>query len=136
MLASIYSDWSEPWLDDSRARGADLLPAASLFWYCSAANIFLCSRFFSIIMEFDLFGYMLTDTTGFAFTYIIAKIWFGCTVICYTHYPTISTDMLLRVQERRPTYNNDSRISQSVAASFLKLMYYKVRLISFVSLIL
>lgn len=67
------------------------------------------------------------DSTGYAFSYVIAKVWFGCTVVCYTHYPQISTDMLQRVQERRPTYNNDTRISNSVVASFAKLWYYKVR---------
>ena len=71
------------------------------------------------------------DTTGYAFSYVIAKVWFGCTVVCYTHYPQISTDMLQCVQERRPTYNNDERISNSVVASFAKLWYYKVRLFLF-----
>lgn len=66
------------------------------------------------------------DTTGYAFTYVIAKLWFGCTVVSYTHYPQISSDMLQRVQERRPSFNNDARISQSVTASFAKLVYYKV----------
>jgi alpha-1,2-mannosyltransferase len=65
------------------------------------------------------------DSTGYAFSYLIAKIWFGCTVVSYTHYPQISTDMLQRVQERRPTYNNDIRISRSTAASIVKLIYYK-----------
>jgi hypothetical protein len=56
----------------------------------------------------------------------VAKVWFGCTVVSYTHYPTISTDMLQAVQERRPSYNNDQRVSGSLTASKLKLVYYKV----------
>lgn len=51
------------------------------------------------------------DTSGYAFTYPLARV-FGCTVICYTHYPTISTDMLSRVREHNAMYNNDSRIAQ------------------------
>ncbi|XP_059664736.1 GDP-Man:Man(3)GlcNAc(2)-PP-Dol alpha-1,2-mannosyltransferase-like isoform X2 [Cornus florida] len=51
------------------------------------------------------------DTSGYAFTYPVALI-FGCKVICYTHYPTISLDMLSRVRGRSSMYNNDALISQ------------------------
>lgn len=30
------------------------------------------------------------DTTGCAFTYIVARILAGCNVVAYVHYPTIS----------------------------------------------
>ena len=43
---------------------------------------------------------------------------------CTAHYPQISTDMLQRVQERRPSHNNASRISQSSWLSWCKLCYY------------
>ena len=43
------------------------------------------------------------DTTGLAFTYPIVKMLTGATVLSYTHYPTISTDMLQRVREKRTT---------------------------------
>ncbi|RWR91184.1 Glycosyl transferase [Cinnamomum micranthum f. kanehirae] len=39
------------------------------------------------------------DTSGYAFTYPLARL-FGCKVICYTHYPTISSDMVSRVRQR------------------------------------
>ncbi|PIA32352.1 hypothetical protein AQUCO_04500152v1 [Aquilegia coerulea] len=39
------------------------------------------------------------DTSGYAFTYPLARM-FGCKVICYTHYPTISSDMVSRVWRR------------------------------------
>lgn len=51
------------------------------------------------------------DTSGYAFTYPIARL-FGCKVICYTHYPTISTDMLSRVREQSSMYNNDATIAK------------------------
>jgi len=41
------------------------------------------------------------DTTGAAFTYWPARLLFACQVLAYVHYPTISTDMLQRVWERR-----------------------------------
>ncbi|URE49398.1 Glycosyl transferases group 1 [Musa troglodytarum] len=47
------------------------------------------------------------DTSGYAFTYPLAWI-FGCKVICYTHYPTISSDMVSRVLQSSSMYNNDS----------------------------
>lgn len=45
---------------------------------------------------------------------------FGCTVISYTHYPTISTDMLHRVETGRIMYNNTGRFRQ------LRIIYYKL----------
>ena len=48
------------------------------------------------------------DTTGAAFTLPLARLFFGCggRVGAYVHYPTISTDMLRVVVERRPAFNN------------------------------
>ena len=63
------------------------------------------------------------DTTGHAFTYPVVKLLTGATVLSYTHYPTISTDMLQRVREQRATYNNDAFISSSTTISTLKLLY-------------
>jgi alpha-1,2-mannosyltransferase len=51
------------------------------------------------------------DTSGYAFTYVLARA-AGSFVMCYTHYPTISTDMLERVRSRASLYNNDVRISR------------------------
>lgn len=51
------------------------------------------------------------DTSGYAFTYPVARI-FGCKVICYTHYPTISLDMISHVRERNSMYNNNALIAQ------------------------
>lgn len=65
------------------------------------------------------------DTTGCAFTYLVARIVFGCKVIAYVHYPTISTDMLSMVWERRRvTYNNQAYITKSRITTIVKLIYY------------
>jgi glycosyltransferase involved in cell wall biosynthesis len=66
------------------------------------------------------------DTTGYAFTLPVAKLLAACRVACYVHYPTITTDMLRRVHDRRPTYNNGSWISQSAGATYAKLLYYHI----------
>ncbi|GAB2215601.1 hypothetical protein Droror1_Dr00019990 [Drosera rotundifolia] len=65
------------------------------------------------------------DTSGYAFTYPLARL-FGCKVICYTHYPTISTDMLLRVRSGSSMYNNDSLIARSIWLSRCKVLYYTI----------
>jgi alpha-1,2-mannosyltransferase len=38
------------------------------------------------------------DTTGYAFTYFVARILAGCDVVAYVHYPTISMVSLYPVQ--------------------------------------
>ncbi|KAJ6676524.1 GDP-MAN:MAN(3)GLCNAC(2)-PP-DOL ALPHA-12-MANNOSYLTRANSFERASE [Salix viminalis] len=63
------------------------------------------------------------DTSGYAFTYPVARV-FGCKVICYTHYPTISLDMISRVRDRSSMYNNDASIAKSGWLSRCKILYY------------
>lgn len=63
------------------------------------------------------------DTSGYAFTYPVARL-FGCKVICYTHYPTISLDMISRVRDRSSMYNNDTSIARSGWLSWCKIIYY------------
>ncbi|XP_022942931.1 GDP-Man:Man(3)GlcNAc(2)-PP-Dol alpha-1,2-mannosyltransferase [Cucurbita moschata] len=63
------------------------------------------------------------DTSGYAFTYPLARL-FGCIVVCYTHYPTISLDMLSRVRGRSSMYNNDALIAKSSWLSQCKVIYY------------
>jgi alpha-1,2-mannosyltransferase len=65
------------------------------------------------------------DTTGCAFTYVPAVLLFGCQVLAYVHYPTISTDMLKLVWERRRTaYNHSEYIAKSAWNTYIKLVYY------------
>jgi len=72
------------------------------------------------------------DTTGCAFTYVVAAILFGCKVIAYVHYPTISTDMLNLVWERRRSaYNHNEYISKSRLATTIKLIYYSIFAVSY-----
>ena len=66
------------------------------------------------------------DSMGYAFTYPIFRYLASVPVIAYVHYPTISTDMLERVKERRPTYNNRGLIANSAQASQLKIIYYRL----------
>lgn len=66
------------------------------------------------------------DTTGCAFTYFVARVLAGCQVAAYVHYPTISTDMLSLVWERRPSYNHNVDIAKSTLITYVKLVYYAI----------
>jgi alpha-1,2-mannosyltransferase len=70
--------------------------------------------------------HVFIDTTGFAFTYPLARYIFGCSVCAYVHYPTISLDMLQLVWERRPTYNHSAVIAKNPVWNFIKLTYYSL----------
>jgi alpha-1,2-mannosyltransferase len=41
---------------------------------------------------------VFVDTVGVGFAYPMIKLVFGVKVVSYTHYPTISTDMLKQTQ--------------------------------------
>jgi alpha-1,2-mannosyltransferase len=41
--------------------------------------------------------HLFVDTMGYAFGYWLARLFGGCKVGCYVHYPTVSTDMIGRV---------------------------------------
>lgn len=66
------------------------------------------------------------DTMGYSFTYPLFRYLGGCSIGCYVHYPTISTDMLTRVVNRFSAHNNHSLISRSRVLSQLKIVYYKL----------
>jgi alpha-1,2-mannosyltransferase len=60
---------------------------------------------------------------GYAFTLPLVKVLGGMAVGAYVHYPTISTDMLRRVQTRKRLYNNADIISSNFILSQGKLLY-------------
>jgi len=70
--------------------------------------------------------HIFVDTTGFAFSYPIARWISGCKVVSYTHYPTISTDMFRVVKSRKAQFNNDARVASSAIRTHAKLFYYRV----------
>ncbi|KAM0790159.1 hypothetical protein ACM66B_005478 [Microbotryomycetes sp. NB124-2] len=64
------------------------------------------------------------DTMGYAFTYPFVSLLCKVQVGSYTHYPTISTDMLRRVQSRQAGHTNTSMVASSTLLSAVKLVYY------------
>ncbi|KAI8379157.1 uncharacterized protein BYT42DRAFT_567764 [Radiomyces spectabilis] len=66
------------------------------------------------------------DTMGYGFTYPLVRAFTDCKIAAYVHYPTISSDMLQRVYERREQYNNSRQLSLSTIWSTGKLVYYHI----------
>ncbi|XP_076618718.1 ALG11 alpha-1,2-mannosyltransferase [Colletes latitarsis] len=65
------------------------------------------------------------DTMGYAFTYPLFRYIGGCRVATYTHYPTISTDMLRHIYRRVVSHNNRRVIARNPFLSAAKIAYYK-----------
>lgn len=68
---------------------------------------------------------------GYAFTYPLFRYIGGCRIATYTHYPTISTDMLRHIYRRVVSHNNRPVIARNPFLSAAKIAYYK--LFAFVS---
>lgn len=66
------------------------------------------------------------DSMGYAFTLPLFRYLGDCTVGCYVHYPTVSTDMLEKVSTRQEGHNNPSFITKSWFLSTVKVQYYKL----------
>lgn len=66
------------------------------------------------------------DTMGYAFTYPLFKYVGGCRIGSYTHYPTISTDMLRHVYRRVISHNNRRIIARNPFLSAAKIAYYRL----------
>ncbi|KAF7729975.1 asparagine-linked glycosylation protein [Apophysomyces ossiformis] len=64
------------------------------------------------------------DTMGYAFTYPLVYLTAKIKIAAYVHYPIISSDMLQRVYECRPQYNNDARFATNAVWRIGKLIYY------------
>ncbi|KAH7907372.1 mannosyltransferase [Hygrophoropsis aurantiaca] len=69
---------------------------------------------------------LFIDTMGYGFTFHVVSWLGGMPVGAYIHYPTISTNMLARVQSRQQGVTNSSAISSSSILSHGKLLYYRL----------
>ncbi|OZJ03077.1 hypothetical protein BZG36_04609 [Bifiguratus adelaidae] len=66
------------------------------------------------------------DTMGYAFTYPLVYLLCGCKIAAYVHYPTISSDMLAKVQDGTPRFTTDTTERRSWLWRFAKLGYYHI----------
>ena len=63
---------------------------------------------------------------GYAFTFHIVSILTGVNVGAYIHYPTISTEMIHRVESRVALHNNSASVSSSTFLTQGKLLLVSV----------
>ncbi|KAI9469760.1 MAG: mannosyltransferase [Benjaminiella poitrasii] len=84
----------------------------------------------SIIIGYEAISKLVPDvyfdTMGYAFTYPLVHHLTKVKIATYTHYPTISSDMVNRVYERREAHNNDAKLASSAIWSTGKLIYYRL----------
>ncbi|KAI7902045.1 uncharacterized protein BX663DRAFT_511548 [Cokeromyces recurvatus] len=84
----------------------------------------------SIIIGYEAISKLVPDvffdTMGYAFTYPLVHYLTKVRIVTYTHYPTISSDMVNRVYERRAAHNNDAKLASSIIWSTGKLFYYRM----------
>ncbi|KAG9291419.1 hypothetical protein G9A89_021837 [Geosiphon pyriformis] len=109
---AIVHLYNRRWVEDSRYPRVTLLGQ-------SLGSIYLGWEALSRLVPDVYF-----DTMGYAFTYPLVKKISGCKIAAYVHYPTISSDMLQKVQERRPSFNNQEEIARSFIYTNGKLLYY------------
>ncbi|KAF8315599.1 glycosyltransferase family 4 protein [Clavulina sp. PMI_390] len=69
---------------------------------------------------------IFVDTMGYAFTFSFIPRANTLPIGAYVHYPTISTDMLNRVRERKSGVTNADVVAKSSLRSAVKLRYYQL----------
>ncbi|PWN54360.1 EBP-domain-containing protein [Violaceomyces palustris] len=91
----------------------------------------LGQSFGSMVMAAEAMGEMIPDvfidTMGYAFAFPVVRHFApNIPIGAYIHYPTISTDMLRRVEKRESGHTNDSKVAKSAFRSKAKLFYYRI----------
>jgi alpha-1,2-mannosyltransferase len=100
-------------------------PSFTLLWQ-SVAHARLALEAVQQSTKMGLFPQLWVDTTGCAFSYVVASLLYACKVVAYVHYPMISTDMISKVQQRGAGFNNDAAIAASSSRSTAKYVYYRL----------
>jgi alpha-1,2-mannosyltransferase len=120
--------------------GFDSLPSNLRFFNVGPATFLLPNRFphFTLLLQafysmiyalkclFIVVPRVVIDTTGAPFAAPIWKLFGGCRVVLYTHYPFISTDMLSDVENQRCSVNNAENIKASKLKTRIKVLYYRI----------
>ena len=94
-------------------------PSWTLFWQLIAYNSVCAESLRAAPCD------MFIDTIGVGFAYPLVKLFFGCKVISYTHYPTISSDMLKQINTDQ--FNN--KVSSSPVLKLGKYIYYRILMV-------
>lgn len=95
---------------------AENYPSWTLLWQLIAYNK-VCAEALRL-KPCDVF----IDTIGVGFAYPLVKILFGCKIVSYTHYPTISSDMISQIDTNQ--FNN--QVAGNPLLKIGKRFYYHV----------
>lgn len=96
-------------------------PSWTLFWQAIAYNRVCFEALFSSGAPCDIF----IDTIGVGFAYPLVKLLFGCRIISYTHYPTISSDMVNQIDTKLAAESSFKRMLKRLYYYALKFAYSK-----------
>jgi len=100
-MAGVPPPRAKPRIDVPSMGGPLGIHPRSFHWY----NLL---RFF--VTEID---HMTVDTMGFAFTFPIVSILAGVNIGAYVHYPTISAEMIHRVESNVALHDSSAPVSYS-----------------------
>ena len=92
-------------------------PTFTLFWQ-ALASWRVCFHAVNIA-PCDIF----VDTLGIAYAYPIVKLFFGCKIYSYTHYPIVRTDMVETVRKGEVQFNNKD---DGALRKYVKVIYYQI----------
>jgi len=118
-LEHVKSRLSFHFLSSCRYSDPGLYPRLTMF----RQNIGSLYAAFEVLSDWGT-PHVLIDTNGQPFIYPVFRLLAQCQVITYTHYPTISSNMLSRVRDRSVQVNNSANIARSSLFTSLKLAYY------------
>eukprot|EP00698_Gefionella_okellyi_P025492 TRINITY_DN9361_c0_g1_i1.p1 TRINITY_DN9361_c0_g1~~TRINITY_DN9361_c0_g1_i1.p1 ORF type:complete len:470 (-),score=64.83 TRINITY_DN9361_c0_g1_i1:490-1899(-) len=108
-----------------RLRYRKLLEASTYPWFTMVLQS-LGSAILGAQALWKCYPHIFVDTAGHAFTYPLVRLLGNAQIGCYTHYPTISTDMLQRVSAGSADYNHRASIAKSPLRTQAKLLYYRI----------
>ena len=100
-MANVHPTRAEPWINVPRVGGRLETRPRPFYWYDML-------QFY--VTEVD---HTIIDTMGYAFTFHVVSILAGVNIGAYVHYPTISTEMIHRVESRVALHNNSASVSSS-----------------------
>jgi len=109
-MANVHLTRAKPRINVPRMGGCLETRSRPFYWYDVPQ---------SFVTEVDR---VRVDTMGYAFTFHIVSILAGVNIGAYVHYPTISTEMIHRVESRVALHNNSASVSSSIFLTQGKLL--------------
>ncbi|KAG8880392.1 asparagine-linked glycosylation protein [Tulasnella sp. 331] len=112
------------WLNTRRFVDASTWPRITLLGQSLGSVILAIEAIDALVPD------VFIDSMGYAFTFplvaLTSRFFCPISIGSYVHYPTISTDMLQRVKDRKAGHTNTDAVTKSKWKSTVKLLYYHV----------